>query len=114
MGPLDLKCCQQRENLQVLHLEMSSFSFPEVAILLVSTADRSAVLTKRIAASGNENEMSFKLLNLRHAQKSKFREFLDQKPSNFFRRFLSFAFFFFSPLFLTLQVAAEGEERLLT
>ena len=23
MGPLDLKCCQQQENLQVLHLEMS-------------------------------------------------------------------------------------------
>ena len=35
--------------------------------------------------------MSFKLLNVRHAQKSK----LDQKPSNFFRRFLSFGFLFF-------------------
>ena len=56
--------------------------------------------------------MSFKLLNLRHAQKSKFRDFLDQKPSNLFRRFLSFAFvFFFLPLFFTLQVAAEGEEN---
>ena len=39
-------------------------------------------------------------------------EILGQKPSNFFRRFLSFAFVFFLPLFFTLQVAAQGEERL--
>ena len=61
LGPLDLKCCQQRENLHVLHLEMS-----------------------------------FKLLNLRHAQKSKFRDsfWVRNHPTSLGVSFLLHLFFF--------------------